>query len=260
MGTRVKRRISLALARPKETPIVVWLWLAFAAFAIGTILVIDNYGGLTYYPGLLSGFGASLFAFMLALRWDHERERERAQEEAHERAADRDRRDTEEHEQLVVEARRRLQPVRKELLRDQESVDQLMRSLPPAMARDAPAMAVNPQLLEGAWAANAPRLSEILSDYELVGDLAFTYGRVEELRWRLRQRTVLLATNLDIADIIARMTLPLVRELVPEIAGLIKRVDAAINDPPVRGGAVVAQIAVEVLMSSPGAGLISSQA
>ena len=46
-------------------------------------------------------------------------------------------------------------------------------------------MAVNSELLEGAWAANAPRLSEILSDHELVGDLAATYGRIEELRWRL---------------------------------------------------------------------------
>jgi hypothetical protein len=37
----------------------------------------------------------------------------------------------------------------------------------------------NPQLLEGAWSANAPRLSELVDDYKLIADLATTYGRIE---------------------------------------------------------------------------------
>ena len=66
----------------------------------------------------------------------------------------------------------------------------------------APQIALNPELLEGAWAANAPRLSEILADYELTAKLASTYGRTEELRWRLRQRTALIAVdgNLAVVD------------------------------------------------------------
>lgn len=50
-----------------------------------------------------------------------------------------------------------------------------------------------PQLLDGARVANAPRLAQVVSDYKLIGQLAFTYGRVEELRYRIcagsQQRT-----------------------------------------------------------------------
>jgi hypothetical protein len=220
-------------------PILVWLWVAFVVFVIGTTVVLDEYGGLAFFPGLIGGFGASLFAFMLALRWDHEREHERARAEAEERAVERERQATKQHDQVVIEAQRRLEPIRKELGRNKESVEQLAKSLPAAMNMNLPPMAVNPQLLEGAWAANAPRLSEILSDYNLVGDLAFTYGRIEELRWRLRQRTALLAVNLDIAQTIATMTDPLVKELLTEVNDCLVRVGKAIDDPPVRDGHVL---------------------
>jgi hypothetical protein len=53
--------------------------------------VLAVYGGLAFLPGLVAGFGASLFAFMLALRWDHEQERERARAEAQGRAQERER-------------------------------------------------------------------------------------------------------------------------------------------------------------------------
>jgi hypothetical protein len=102
------------------------------------------------------------------------------------------------------------------------------------MDRSLPPLAVNPQLLEGAWLANASRLSEILSDYELVGDLAFVYGRIEELRWRLRERTVALGVNVDIAHTLATMTVGLVRELATEVDDLLERVRRAIADPPVQ--------------------------
>jgi hypothetical protein len=36
----------------------------------------------------------------------------------------------------------------------------------------------NPQLLEGAWNASAPRLSELIADYKLIADLATVYGRL----------------------------------------------------------------------------------
>jgi hypothetical protein len=223
-------------ARSSRYSIIVWVGVAIVVFVIGMAVVVSVYGGLAFFPGLIAGFGASLFAFMLALRWDHEREREQAQAEAAERAAEREHQASMQHDKLVTEAGRRLEPIRNELGRNKESVEWLTKSLPAAMNRNLPPMAVNPQLLEGAWAANAPRLSEILSDYDLVGDLAFTYGRIEELRWRLRQRTALLAVNLDVAQEMARMTEPLVKELVTEVTDCLARVGNAIEHPPVRTG------------------------
>jgi hypothetical protein len=221
-------------ARLADAPVIVWLWVAAVVFAIGTVAVLDHYGGLSYFPGLVGGFGASLAAFVLALRWDHERERERARVDATERSAERQQQVRERHDQLVVEAQRRLRPIEKELKVNRKSLDDCAKALPTAMVRSLPPLAVNPQLLEGAWLANASRLSEILSDYELVGDLAFTYGRIEELRWRLRERTVALGVNVDIAYTLATMTEGLVRELAAEVDGLLERVRKAIADPPVQ--------------------------
>jgi hypothetical protein len=246
--------------RREDAPIIVWLWIAFAVFAIGMVVILDQYGGVTFFPGLIGGFGASLFAFMLALQWDHERERERASAEGKERANERNRQEEEreqerqrqadeQHDRLVTEARRRLEPIRKELVRNQISVDGLVGEFAPGTVP--PGRVLNPELLEGAWSANAPRLSEILSDYELVGDLAATYGRTEELRWRLRQRTALIGVNLDMAATIAVMTKGLVDELSVEVANALTRVREAIEDPPVRGGVLVGQVAVEVLVASP---------
>ncbi len=243
-NTKLIRRLRDRPARP-------FVAGAFVLFFVGLGVVVVLYAGATFWPGLVGNFGASLAAFMLALSWDHERERRRAQEAADALVEERDRGLRERLDQLAIEAGRRLKPIRKELGRNKKSVEDLTKSLRAAMNMDLPPMAVNSELLEGAWAANAPRLSEILSDHELVGDLAATYGRIEELRWRLRQRTALLGVNLDVAYAIARMTQPLVDELVGEIADVLGRVEEAIEEPPIRGGVVVGGIAVEVLAAAP---------
>ncbi len=205
-----------------DTQIAVWLWLALALFWIGTILVLVWYGGLAFWPGLVGGFGATLAAFLLALNLDHEKERRRAE---HDATALRDR--------LVVEAKRRLEPVRKELSLNQESVDSLAKAFGPGPGVGALGIILHPQLLEGAWGANAPRLSEILADYELIGNLGSTYGRIEELRWRLRQRTPLIATAPNLANALDAMTKPLIDDLVLEVADVLARVDAQIVEPTV---------------------------
>jgi hypothetical protein len=87
---------------------------------------------------------------------------------------------------------------------------------------------VNPQLLEGAWTANAPRLSELVADYGLIADLATAYGRIEELRWRLRFRTEHMSTLLD------DMTKPLVDELRDEVDRLLERLLLQIAQPMVQ--------------------------
>jgi hypothetical protein len=97
---------------------------------------------------------------------------------------------------------------------------------------------VNPQLLEGAWTANAPRLSELVADFELVSDLATFYGRIEELRWRLRTRTEQGTTGLD------KMTRPLVGELRGEVADLLVRVRAQIDKPDVQPTGLVRKVAL----------------
>jgi len=68
-------------------------------------------------------------------------------------------------------------------------------------------------------------LSELVADYGLIGDLATTYGRIEELRWRLRHRSENMTKDLD------PMTAPLIAELRGEVDDLLERVAAQIDHP-----------------------------
>lgn len=87
---------------------------------------------------------------------------------------------------------------------------------------------------------NAPRLTELVADYELMAKLASTYGRIEELRWRLRQRTATIAVmaGSDVAASLRvsldRMTRPLIDELHDEVTDLLERVDSQIESPDVQ--------------------------
>jgi hypothetical protein len=80
-GTQRTRRGELS-ARLANVPIAAWVGIAAVGFAIGTSYVVERYGGVSFLPGFVGAFGASLLAFILALRWDHERERLRAREDA----------------------------------------------------------------------------------------------------------------------------------------------------------------------------------
>jgi hypothetical protein len=71
--------------------------------------------------------------------------------------------------------------------------------------------ALHPELLDASWHASATRLSELLSNYELVADLATFYSRLEELRWRIRFRTQAQSSILD------EMTHKLAHEMVKEM-------------------------------------------
>lgn len=96
------------------------------------------------------------------------------------------------------------------------------------MVEDSSQFLVNPQLLEGAWAASASRLSELIADYKLIADLGTAYGRIEELRWRIRSRTEHERTVLD--GPIRQLAI----ELRDEVAELLKRVRQQINEPEVQ--------------------------
>jgi len=188
------------------------LFGAVVAALIGAAVVIANYGLDHFLPGLVVDFGASLAAFLLALTWERDQELQRLESGA-----------TEVEARNETEVRRRLTSLRAELEVNRDSLTELHLDLEPKAGRAFTFL--HPELLEGAWTANAPQLSELMADHELVGDLAITYGRIEELRWRLRFRSELQTMDLD------PMTASLVDELRDEVADILKRVDAQIEQP-----------------------------
>jgi hypothetical protein len=209
-------------------PVSTWLmWLAFLAAFVGGMVVIDAYGRAAFWPGLVTNFGASLAAFLLALQFEHEREAARASREAAAAREAQERDAKAMYDRLVTEAQRRFEPVREELRRNEVSLKFLYGALDPGGDSDTFRI-LHPELLDGAWQANAPRLTEIIADYTLTSDLAASYGRIEELRWRLRHRTAQLTTALD------GMTKPLVDELLAEVRDLSARVTRQIEQPDVQ--------------------------
>jgi hypothetical protein len=182
-------------------------------------LLVGLYGGGSFWPGLVSGFIATLVAFILALYLEREREQRQLSRSADELVMER-----------ATEVRRRLAPVRRELEVNKESVDFLATTYATADKDRRLPTFLHPQLLEGAWAANAPRLSEIVADYGLIGDLAFSYGRIEELRWRLRYRS----EHPEWSQLMDGMTVGLVTELRDEVADLLERVSGQITSPAVQ--------------------------
>jgi hypothetical protein len=76
--------------------------------------------------------------------------------------------------------------------------------------------------------ASAPRLSELIADYQLIADLATTYGRIEELRWRIRYRTEQQRTSLD------KAIRHLAGELRDEVDKLLERIRRQIEQPSVQ--------------------------
>ena len=84
-----------------------------------------------------------------------------------------------EQERRVVEAKRRFGALELELTRLKASIERTKREQHNYKH-------FFPDLPTGSWAAASGPLGVIVSDYELMADLATFYGHVEELRWRLR--------------------------------------------------------------------------
>jgi hypothetical protein len=201
---------SLKSASPSSKLLLVAAVVATA----GAVVVIVVYGAGSLIPGLVGGFVASLLAFVLALSFERDQELRRLKRGAEEQQDER-----------TTEVRRRLESIRAELEKNAESLRDL--KIDPKSIEVPEFVFVNPQLFWGAWTANAPRLSELLADYELVADLATTYDRLEELRWRLRYRTESRSKELD------KTTAPLVDELRKEVDDLIERVRREVGKPNV---------------------------
>lgn len=191
------------------------LVLVFALAVAGSIWLVCRYGAEDFLVQLASGFLAALAAFVLALTWERDRERRQAEARA-KRVTD----------EQVVEIQRRLRTVRDELKDDLKSFHDVEQTLGPHVA-------VHPQLLDRAWTTSAPSLAELVADYRLTADIARTYGRIEELRWRLRTRT-----QLSLQGGLEGMISALVAELITETKELVERIDAEIANPSVRFGVV----------------------
>jgi hypothetical protein len=155
--------------------LVLSLVAAIAAPMIGA----HYYTGEIIWPLVIGGFSGAALAFTTALFWDRH---SRLQDEVRQAEADRRRaleRLQQEQDQRVVEARRRFGALELELQRLKSSVERTKRE-------QANYKHFFPDLPVGSWEAASGPLGVIVSDYELMADLATFYGHVEELRWRLR--------------------------------------------------------------------------
>jgi hypothetical protein len=155
------------------------LLLALAAAVVLPFIGARLYTGEIMWPLEIAGFSGAALAFTAALFWDRylrfqddvkatEDERRRAQQRLQA-----------EQEQRVVEAKRRFGALEVELTRLKASIERTKRE-------QANYKHFFPDLPTGTWSAASGPLAVIVSDYELMADLATFYGHVEELRWRLR--------------------------------------------------------------------------
>lgn len=226
--------------------------LSLLACVAAGLVIASSYGVEDLLVQLVAGFAASLLAFMLALTWERDREQkqrdrdredeERRVEREREEAERRLEQDVEEQKQrLETEIRRRFTPVEKELETNHGSLEFLRDSLPKSGGSSF--YVLHPQILWSAWDANAPRLSHLVADYDLISKLATTYGRLEELRWRLRFRSEHNTNSID------AMTMPLVQELIEETAALRDRVEKEIESPTIQPYGLRHQVALTEQMT-----------
>ena len=155
------------------------LILALVAAVVAPIIGAHYYTGEIMWPLVIGGYSGAALAFTAALFWDRH---SRLQDEV--RQAETDRRRTQERlkteqERRVIEARRRFGALEVELTRLKASIERAKREHHNYKH-------FFPDLPAGSWAVASGPLGVIVSDYELMADLATFYGQVEELRWRLR--------------------------------------------------------------------------
>jgi hypothetical protein len=171
---------------------------------------------------VIGGYAGAALAFTTALFWDrHSRLQDevRQQEAERQRVADRLR---EEQERRVVEARRRFGALELELDRLKSSIDRTQREQHNYKH-------FFPDLPTGSWAAASGPLGRIVSDYELMADLATFYGHVDELRWRLRFKADTAVDEQTVNPIIATF----VAQMADAVEVLLEQVRAQIAQPQV---------------------------
>src|SRR5262249_55971220 len=178
--------------------------------------------GEIMWPLVIGGYSGAALAFTAALFWDRH---SRLQDEVRQNETDRRRtqeRLRAEQERRVVEAKRRFGALEVELTRLKASIDRTKRE-------QANYKHFFPDLPTGSWAAASRPLGVIVSDYELMADLATFYGHVEELRWRLRFKA---DASVD-ADAVSPIITTFVNQMADAVDLLLEQVRAQMVNPTV---------------------------
>jgi hypothetical protein len=198
------------------------LLLALIVAAVTPFVGAHLYTGEIMWPLEIAGFSGATLAFTAALFWDRH---SRLQDEV--RQVENDRRRTQERlqaeqERRVVEAKRRFGALEVELTRLKASIDRTKRE-------QANYKQFFPDLPTGTWAAASEPLAVIVSDYELMADLATFYGHVEELRWRLRFKAEPSVDEASVNPIIATF----VSQMADAVDVLLEQVREQMVNPQV---------------------------
>src|SRR5580765_2045960 len=198
------------------------LVLALVAAVVAPIIGAKYYTGEIMWPLVIGGYSGAALAFTTALFWDrHSRLQDevRQSEAEHRRGAERLR---QEQERRVVEAKRRFGALELELARLKASIERTKREQHNYKH-------FFPDLPTGSWTAASGPLGVIVSDYELMADLATFYGHVEELRWRLRFKADAAIDEDMINPIIATF----VSQMADAVDVLLEQVREQIANPQV---------------------------
>jgi hypothetical protein len=198
------------------------LVLSLLAAIVAPVVGAHYYSGRTMWPTVIGGYSGAALAFTTALFWDrHSRLQDEARQNESERRriADRLR---QEQERRVVEAKRRFGALELELERLKASIDR-------TKSEQSKYKHFFPDLPTGSWAAASAPLGVIVSDYELMADLATFYGHVEELRWRLRYKADAATDELIINPIIDTF----VSQMADAVTILLEQVKLQIKSPQV---------------------------
>jgi hypothetical protein len=198
------------------------LVLSLVAAVVAPIVGAHYYTGEIMWPLVIGGYSGAALAFTTALFWDRH---SRLQDEVRQNEAERRRaaeRLRQEQERRVVEAKRRFGALELELERLKASIERTKRE-------GSDYKHFFPDLPTGSWAAASGPLGLIVSDYELMADLATFYGHVEELRWRLRFKADASVDEEAIHPIIATF----VNQMGDEVEVLLEQVREQIRAPQV---------------------------
>src|SRR3954470_2895593 len=198
------------------------LILALVAAVVAPIIGAHYYTGEIMWPLVIGGFSGAALAFTTALFWDRH---SRLQDEVRQNEAEHRRtqeRLQQEQARRVVEAKRRFGALELELSRLKASIER-------TKLEQHNYKHFFPDLPTGSWAAASGPLGVIVSDYELMADLATFYGHVEELRWRLRFKADPAVDEKDVSATIATF----VGQMADGVDVLLEQVREQIRSPQV---------------------------
>jgi hypothetical protein len=195
---------------------------SLVAAIVAPIIGARYYTGELIWPLVIAGYSGAALAFTTALFWDRH---SRLQDEVRQTDAERRRtaaRLQQEQDRRIVEARRRFGALELELTRLKASIDRTKREQHNYKH-------FFPDLPTGSWTAASAPLGLIVSNYELIADLATFYGHVEELRWRLRFKAETDTDEAIVNPIIGTM----VNQMAEAVDDLLEQVREQMENPHV---------------------------